>query len=194
MKRKIFKNRGFTIFELLVVIFVIALISSILIANWRRGEEQYRLQGAIQEIVQNIRKAQEMALAGVEHNGQVPQNYGLYFMVASPSYNIFSEDSNDRRYDRGVDPLVGNDSIEITNGLEISYIEGYRSAGGGTYTSFPSLCLTFSLPDSFISIRPGPNPPWQEAVTITIRKIGTTCPSKNCRDIIVKETGEISVQ
>lgn len=191
MKHKIYNKKGFTTFELLVVIFVIALISSILIANWRKGEEQYKLQGEIQEIVQNIRKAQEMALSGIESSGQVPQNFGLYFMLASPSYNLYSENSNNREYNQGVDILIGGDSIAVGPGLEISSIIGYRGANDG---SLSDVSITFSVPDGFTTLRAHPNPPWQDSVKITIRKVGTTCPSRDCKDIIVRKTGEISVQ
>ncbi|MDP2934746.1 MAG: type II secretion system protein, partial [bacterium] len=61
MNRNRKNGAGFTLIEALVVIFVIGTISSMMIVNWRKNESQYQLQRAAQEIMQNIRKAQDFA-------------------------------------------------------------------------------------------------------------------------------------
>jgi len=183
------KNRaGFTLIEALAVIFVIGMISVILIINWRKNESQYKLQRAAQQIAQNVRKAQEMALAGTKFT-TVPQNFGLFFMVASPSYNIFYETGNNRTYDRGSDPLVDGDAIDLGTGIEISSVTVYRSQ----WTSVAYATLTFSVPDGFVTIRADTPPPWQGSITVTIRNIGTTCSPINCRTIVVNQTGSVEV-
>ena len=192
MKHKTHNKKGFTTFELLVVIFIIALLSSTLIANIRKGERQYKLQTAAQEMAQNIRRVQEMALAGVEHNGLIPRNYGIYFEVGSVSYTMFSEDSNDGKYDKNSDPIVGDDSIIIGSSLEISAIKACRPNGCAQGIN---ISIVFQLPFGECAMKSvGLSPPQRNDVTITLRKIGATCPGIDCRDIIIKDTGEISVQ
>jgi len=189
------KNNGYTLFEFLVVAFIIALISSVLITNWRRGEQQYKLQAAAQEMVQNIRRVQEMALAGVEHNGQIPQNYGIYFEVGSISYTMFSENSNDGKYDKNSDPMVGDDSILVGGGLEISDIIACRPSGCSNPGEATNISIVFTLPFAKTSMKSiGLTPPQRNSTTITFNKVGAVCPSTNCRYIIIKDTGEISVQ
>jgi len=59
------KNKnGFTIIELLVVTAIIAIISAMVLANYRSGEKQYIFNQAMQKLVSDLRKAQNMAVSG----------------------------------------------------------------------------------------------------------------------------------
>ena len=185
MKEAISKNRGFTLVEMLVVIFIIGLISSTLVFSWRKNERQYKLQMAAQKIVQDIRKAQEIALAGKQvwdgPQGQytVPNSFGVYFNRTSPrSYIIFGDILGNPGYQSGSADVV-LETASIESGIEI------YSLSGGNFMN-----ITFSIPDGFTSILQGPS----NQATITIRRINASCPSKNCKSIIVKNTGEISIQ
>jgi prepilin-type N-terminal cleavage/methylation domain-containing protein len=190
------KATGFTLIEVLVVVFIIGLLSSILIVNWRNNEKQYQLQMIVQETVQNIRKTQEMALAGskyfdvVTSTYKIPNSYGVYFAISTPnSYKIFADVNDNKTYDSGNDTIVGGADNQIESGYEISSLVGVP---GGTLSG---VSVTFNLPDGFTSIRKdGTGTPWQNPLTITIRKIGTTCPSKTCKNIVVSTTGQINIQ
>ncbi|MDP2934629.1 MAG: hypothetical protein Q8N59_02620, partial [bacterium] len=171
--------------EALVVIFVIGTISSMMIVNWRKNESQYQLQRAAQEIMQNIRKAQDFALNGrltpwppPPGSMSVPRNYGIHFERSQPTfYFIYSDFQGNYGYQNP-------EGIEETNtwteaGIEIDSIGGDR------------LDIFFSVPDGFVGFY---NFPSAEEVTITIKKTGKTCPSVNCRNIIIRKTGEISIE
>lgn len=179
MKNKIFKNKGFTLFELLVVIAIITTISSILIVNLRRGEKKYQVQIVAQEIVQNIRKAQDMALASVRSAGQVPDySYGLFFDKNDKnSYAIFGDMNRNNTY-QGDPPDIEVDKISIESGIEIDSL----SSGN------QNLHITFSLPDGFTIIRPS-----ADSAAITIRDANGTCP-QDCKTIKIEDTGRISIQ
>jgi len=187
------KNKGFTLAELLVTIFIIGLLSSILVVNWRRNENQYQLQRVAQTVVQDIRKTQQMALTGSKYNGQLPnKNYGLVFSTLTPlSYKIFGDMNNNREYDSN-DLSVADNNIE--SGFEIGLITVFRSQGGGTTQSVTIVYASFSLPDAFTTVKANISPPWQDSTTITVRKVGATCPSANCKNIIIKTTGQVSIQ
>lgn len=188
------RNAGFTLIEMLVVIVIVGVISSILIVNWRRNENQYQVQRIAQEIAQDIRKAQEMALNGTQYNGQLPnKNYGLYFSTSTPlSYKIFGDMNNNREYDGtgGNDFLVADNSLQ--SGFEISSITVFKSGKGTQAATVVS--LTFTLPDGFVYVKGDVSPPWQDSTTITVRKIGATCPSNNCKNIIINIGGQVSIQ
>ncbi len=79
---------GFTITELLVVIFIVSLLSAVVFANYRAGERQYALQRSANQLAQDIRRAQVMATATKEFEGQVPDGYGIYFEENNPGQYI----------------------------------------------------------------------------------------------------------
>lgn len=173
--KKINKNKGFTIFELLVVVAVIGIISTILVVNWRQGEKQYLLQRTAQKIVQDIRKAQDLALTSYRHQGQIPPNYGVYFTTQGPtSYKIFTDDNDNNQYDSSDSDV---ETINLENGITISAL-----------SSEPKLHLTFSLPDAFTIINPSTG-----SATITIKRTGLSCP-QNCKNIIITNTGQVKIE
>ena len=172
-------RRGFTLMEILVVIFIVATISSMLVVNWRKNEERYKLQRAAQEMVQNIRRAQSMALAGKEYNGEIPnESYGVHFEPNQPrSYFIFADENGNETYQPSDDIVVGLE-IPVADGVEIYSL-----------SSLPQdLDITFSLPDGFVGIAPTAS-----SATITIRRVGKTCP-QDCKDIIISKTGQMTIQ
>jgi len=173
---------GFTLIETLVVIFVIGAISSIMIVNWRKNESQYQLQRAAQEIMQNIRKAQDYALNGKKMDwpgypdGRVPRSYGVQLEADKRDYFIYGDCVGNVGYQNPED--LKETYTQIETGIEID------SLGRST------LDVIFSVPDGFVSFN---NPPTTSA-TITIKRTGKTCPSAYCRNIIVRKTGEISIE
>jgi type II secretory pathway pseudopilin PulG len=177
-KNVIKKSKSFTLIEALVVIFVVGVISSMMIVNWRKNENQYKLQRAAQEIMQNIRKAQDYALNGKQRlwppTGQmiVPLSYGIHFSKNNPTfYFIYGDYIGNPGYQSPEDLPETNTWMET--GYEID------SFGGGN-----SLDIYFSVPDGFAFGVPA---------TITIKRTGKTCPSTYCRKVTVSATGEVSV-
>lgn len=86
MKRKL--SAGFTLIELIVVIFIISLLSgSVLSSSWR-SQGQYDTARAIQKLDVDLRRVQNMALAGKLQGAAAPGGYGLYSQN-STSYLIF---------------------------------------------------------------------------------------------------------
>lgn len=92
---------GFTIAELLVGIFIIALISGIFLANYRSADRQAKLNMAAQQVVSDIRTAQNYSLGLREFEGNVPAGgWGARFGTASPdSYIIFADKDEGHNYD-----------------------------------------------------------------------------------------------
>jgi len=176
MKYRRYNKKGFTLIELLVVIFIIGIISAMLVGNWRKSEKQYLLQRTAQEIVQNIRKIQDMALTSSRHQGEIPYNYGIYFNTqeSRSCYRIFADKDGDQKYDSG--ERIGED-IVIEQDIEINSL-----------SPDSRIDITFSLPDSFTHIEPS-----APSATITIKRIGGTYP-RDYKNIIIINTGQVSIE
>lgn len=172
-------RQGFTLLELLIVIFIIGLISSILVVNWRKNEKQYQLQRAAQQIVQNIRKAQDMALNSFKYQDDVPDTYGLWFKKDDKdSYIIFGDINRNNKYE-GVPPDIKVEDVSIESNIEIHSLS----------SGIQDLHINFSLPDGFTLIEPSAG-----SASITIKRSDTTCPSKDCKTIKVLSTGQVNIE
>lgn len=192
MGHKKYKKNGFTLFELLIVIFIIGTVSSLLVINMRKGEKQYELQITAQEIAQSIRRAQDMALTSFKYSTTRPPpfNYGVYFRRSDRTfYRIFADNDGDYRYD-GSSELV--ETVNISSGVELAYLYTKTSPSSGM-NSRSRIYLTFSLPDGFTKIKWSAGAPDDYAAIIRIRRSDGTCPD-DCKDIIIEETGRISIQ
>lgn len=175
------KRTGFTLVEVLVVMFIIAMLSSILVVNWRKNEKRYQLQRAAQEVVQNLRKAQSMALAGKNLCDQalpcVPENYGVFFGKTDVfSYVIFSDKNGNEKYGGGESTELV-ERIDLDSGMEISLSK--------------DLDVVFLVPDGFITIN---GQPVTAEASLTVKRSGATCPSLNCKTILIKKSGQITIQ
>ena len=96
--------RGITLIEILVVIFIIAVFSSILVVNFPKIARQFALTRAVYKMSQDLRRAQDMALSGQQVQGINVKGYGVYINLDSPSlgnkkYVIYADMNNDQQYD-----------------------------------------------------------------------------------------------
>lgn len=98
-------KRGFTIIELLVSLGIFVIITTMVVANFRAGSRSDELKIAASALSSDLRRAQNMALAGQEVNGVTPMGgYGVYFNLGEPGHYIIFADVNDnQKYDIGED-------------------------------------------------------------------------------------------
>jgi len=94
--------KGFTLVELLVVMAIIVVISTIALVNYRVGEKSFSLDESAVLLAQNLRRAQEMALSSKEFQGSVPRGgYGVYLQTDNDFYIIFADCDNNQQYSLG---------------------------------------------------------------------------------------------
>lgn len=91
-------SRGFTLIELLVASFVIIFLSMLILVGSRSSEKRYTLAQAAQKLAADLRRAQNMAMSGVNFAG--PQSgYGVYIpVVGATSYQIYAEKDGDYKF------------------------------------------------------------------------------------------------
>jgi prepilin-type N-terminal cleavage/methylation domain-containing protein len=122
---------GFTLAEILVVLFIISLLSALTFANYRQGGKQMALQRAASKLAQDIRRAQEMAIAATECPsgtacaGQIPAGYGVFLCITggcnNPTQYILYADVDNNQYFGAGDSIIATSTFE--SGIIISDID-----------------------------------------------------------------------
>lgn len=94
-------QNGFSLIEMLVSIFILTIITTLSITNYRAGEKKNLLNLESNVLLSNIRKMQNMVLNGSKFNEkEMPfGGYGIHF--ENTGYTIFSDDNANKVYDAG---------------------------------------------------------------------------------------------
>ena len=115
-------KRGFTIIELLVSLGIFIIVTTMVVANFRGGNRSDELKIAAETVASNLRRAQNMALAGELTDGITPPGgYGIYFNLATADrYIIFADKNGNLAYDAGEALPAG--LIALPQGMVITAI------------------------------------------------------------------------
>jgi len=110
------QKKGFTLLELMVVIFIITILTTIYFAGYRSGEKSFRLQRAANKLASDIRRAEELSMSAKDSKdscaGITASAYGIYAASSTPtSYKLYADTvGNDRLYTS--DCVIENVSLE----------------------------------------------------------------------------------
>jgi len=144
IKKYFLKQKGFTITELLIVMFIISLLSVSVLISYRNSQKNYALDQASQQLVSNLRKVQNMAMNKVNIDGY--NSYGIYTLVNNNSYIIYADNDGNSTYqpsDRIIETINLPNNIKINNTFNVffkspdpkTYLNGNAFAGlSGTIT------------------------------------------------------------
>lgn len=82
-------QQGFTLIELMIVVFIIGLLSSIVTINFRSQRSSQEVQIAGQDFISNIREIQNNILTGKRVSGsEAADAYEITFNTATQSYSV----------------------------------------------------------------------------------------------------------
>jgi len=154
------------------VITIVAILSGIMIINFRSGEQANKLQRSAQQIIQGMREAQNMALSAVEYEGQVYNYYGAHFNRQSMSNFFYIYVNSNAGYISGSEIKT----ITLENGIIVSAV-----------STDAQLDVAFTPPHAFVEF----NPPVDDA-TITIKQENGSCP-QDCRYIKINNKGWMTI-
>lgn len=91
-------EKGITLVEIMVVIFIIALFSAIMVADMPKIKRQFALSRASYRLAQNLRRAEDLSLSGVYLNiGGIETKVKGYGIYISSSTNTM-ETANEKKY------------------------------------------------------------------------------------------------
>ena len=154
-------NRGMTYVELIVVLSIFSLMSSVVIFNYGDFQTKIDIKNLASDVALKIVEAQKSSLSGKlpPPTGQYPYtstwkpSYGLYFNPGSDnkSFIYFTDLDNTAPPQNGL--FDGSDctlecleKITITKGNTISSLDVFYQ--GGATAQLPDLTVTFKRPNS----------------------------------------------
>lgn len=164
--KKIKKNNGMTYIELIVVLSIFSIMSSIVLFNYNEFQARVDIKNLANDIALKIVEAQKSALSGLMPlktiNASWKPAYGIYFNTTSFGSNksfIYFADIDQNNFDS--DGTFCNTSgigdeciskIDITKGNYISNITVFYPSSSETKND---LSLTFKRPNSGVVVNSG---------------------------------------
>ena len=177
-------EKGFTLLELVVVVGIIATLSSIVLGGYRTGEDKFSLQRSANKLSQDLRMAETMAMTGKASPpffGEIfpSGGYGFYFDTATTTgaagnYILFCDCNNNTEYETEflaascASSTIANPFPELMETLSLE--TGVTVSAVSPTTAFS---ITFFPPDPIIKITGADSQPYDEA-TITLELFGKT--------------------
>ncbi len=139
------KNKGFSLIELLVVISIILIMSALILASYRSGQIRYTLNLAAEQIISNLRQAQNSAISG--KMAETYNGYGIYFRVNQSYYIIFGDVNGNKTYETPTSDIL-LETTQLPNGIKINSI-----VQGATSYSYAEVDFEPPAPKTYIKGR-----------------------------------------
>ncbi|MBU3934433.1 type II secretion system GspH family protein [Patescibacteria group bacterium] len=100
------RENGFSLIEMLAVIAIVVVLISVTVLNFGETRDLLSLRRAAHQLMQDVRRVQDMAMSATELNGEgnclLPaKGYGIYidYSVESTSYELYADTSADTGLD-----------------------------------------------------------------------------------------------
>jgi prepilin-type N-terminal cleavage/methylation domain-containing protein len=136
-------NSGFTLIEVLISLFIIVVMTTVFLANYKGGERSNNLFLAQQQLISDLRTSQNKGLGSTSYNGSFPAGgWGVHLSTASPNnYIIFADVNGNDAYEAGeADPIKGGQTVLLPPGIIINSlltVDGVSSPASLDITSLP---------------------------------------------------------
>lgn len=194
-------QQGFTMFELMITISIMVIISALVLVNFPGFNRQVAIEHAAQEVSLALRAAQARALAVQKFlpTGQFPQGYGVYFDRNNPTqYIIFADlcqicqegEAGYGVYDGGEEV----DTITLARPLEINDI--FAKEKTGLKINLQILSIVYYRPDPVIVMHGIDTGGILTNLGVGDAEIvlGSTDGATSLRKIVAWTTGQVSVE
>lgn len=188
MRRTRTTEAGFTLTELLVVMGIMIVITTLVLARYSQFNGTVLLRNLAYDVALSFREAQVYGISGRSESGAFTYRYGVYMSSSAPTQYILFADRNDN---------LAYDSNEVVkaytmrSGYGLSEICAHRTDGvnrcasAGTITS---LTVMFKRPEPDATIRTNLTAETYTDATVTlVSAAGAT------RSVTVTSTGQIAI-
>ena len=180
MNKISFSNRGFTLVEVLAAIFIIGVLSTVILLNYRTGQDEAKLTRSAAAFEADLRRAQNLAVSSTDFNGLIPCGYGIGY-------------ADNRTYSIYVGQLGGLTSCQATNH---NYESGIDSIFQSSRIIEQGVIFTTSFADIFFE-PPDPatyiNNSKAAGVSVTVN-LCLEADLTKCRNLTIDTAGRITIQ
>lgn len=170
------KHTGFTLVELLVIIAIIILFTTLFVLSLRVGEKQLALARVVQRFSQDVNRTAELTLRAQNFECAIGNisGYGLYVSSSTPSsYLLFVECSGNEAYNQGLDDVL--ETVQLERGIQIDSV-----------SPFPSMSIVFFPPAPTVFLNPGN----QNQLQVTFK----TEDYSRTKSVLVNNRGAIDIE
>lgn len=194
------KQRGFSLVELIVVVAIFIVLTSVILFNQNKFSSDVAVGNLAYDIALQIRKAQVYGLLvreDMSSGGGFNNGYGINFMTRSDGeiyFILFTDVNNNGVFDSSIDETISTFNIEQGNTIadictdSSTDPERCFSSNGGLNITYAS--IVFKRPDPDAIIRDSRNSTRKSQIEITVNSaLGDTT-----KYISVLNTGQISVR
>ncbi|MDP2909937.1 MAG: prepilin-type N-terminal cleavage/methylation domain-containing protein [bacterium] len=120
--KNINKERGFSFVELIVTMSVIVILTIASFPFYKSLKGDLALERSAAKLVQDIRRAQEMALSGRDFGNNFPEGgYGICFNSSSPSFYVIFADVNGNKIRDGGEEV---ETVNFESNIKINSVSG----------------------------------------------------------------------
>lgn len=197
------KQAGMSIVELLVVLSIFSVVSSVAIFNFGNFQSQIDIKNLASDIALKTVEAQKASLSGLlpplSQQAQIDEtwkpSYGVYFSTTPNNSFIYFTDlknpTQNSLYDVSSCPGTGEclEQITITKGNVVSGLDVFYQSNPSTAVPVENLAITFVRPNSSAIIASGSS----KLVSVSYVRITITSPKATTSAIKVYPSGRIQI-
>jgi prepilin-type N-terminal cleavage/methylation domain-containing protein len=183
-------KRGFSLIELLVVIGIFIVITSVILANNSKFNSSVLLGNMAYDIALSIREAQVYGLSTQVYSNQFSVGYGIHFQ-GNNTYVLFADRNSppNKRYESATDGIV--QTYTVGRGNVIKNYCGIKT--DGTKECSDNAAAITHLDIGFLRPNPDSTITGDSASAYSSGTITVVGQSGETRTISIQSTGQISV-
>ncbi|PCI30692.1 hypothetical protein COB52_01260 [Candidatus Kaiserbacteria bacterium] len=182
-------KRGFTLIELIVVMGIMMIITSILLVNYNKFGGQVLLRNLAYEVALSVREAQVFGISSRAFQGGFSTGHGVYFDLGSStnSFSLYSDADGNSFFNSASTEWVKTSTLG--RGYSIDRI--CVSSGGSESCNIIELDILFKRPEPDAIIRASTGGSF---TSYSSARIVLVSPQEKKRSVLIESAGQISVQ